>query len=84
MWVGVTDLAWKAGREGTLMTTQSMVDASLKMQCVQKPKRRGRAPKQVPDAVAEGLSGLLPDDALADAVPRSDRGLGTRRVAPPV
>jgi putative transposase len=42
---------------------------SLKMRCVErKPRRRGRPPKRLPDEVADQLAGLLPDEALADAV----------------
>ena len=47
----------------------TQMDAPLKMQCVdRKPKRRRSSAKQLPDEVAEQLEGLLPGDALQDAV----------------
>ena len=42
---------------------------SLKLRCVErKSKRRGRPPKWLPDETVDQLAGLLPDEALAEAV----------------
>ena len=58
----------------------TQMDAPLKMQCVdRKPKRRRPPAKQLPDEVAEQLAGLLPDDALQDAV----RGLDADAITGP-
>lgn len=49
--------------------------APVRMQCVdRKPKRRGRPPKRLPDEVGEQLAGLLPDEALQDALRGLDPG----------
>jgi putative transposase len=53
---------------------------SLKLRCVEgKPRRRGRAPKRLPDETVEQLAELLPDEALADAV----RGLDPDEITGP-
>ena len=58
----------------------TQMDAPLKMQCVdRKPKRRRSSAKQLPDEVAEQLEGLLPGDALQDAV----RGLDADAITGP-
>ena len=50
--------------------------APVRMQCVdRKPKRRGRPSKRLADEVGEQLAGLLPEDALQDAL----RGFDARR-----
>jgi putative transposase len=52
------------------MTQEHNGTASYKMQCLpdQPKKRRRRAPKELSPEVAQQLKGLLPDDALAEAV----------------
>lgn len=58
----------------------TQMDAPFKMQCVdRKAKRRRPAGKRLPDEVAEQLEGLLPDDALQDAV----RGLDASEITGP-
>jgi putative transposase len=60
------------------MTDQ--MGAPLKMRCVdRKSKRRGRPPKRVADDVGEQLAGLLPEEALSDAV----RGLDPAEITGP-
>lgn len=56
------------------MTNTIEGGAPFKMRCVEKPKRRGRPPTRLSDDVAEQLSGLLPDEALQDAVRGLDPG----------
>jgi putative transposase len=53
---------------------------SLKMRCVErKGKRRGRPPKRLPEETVDQLAGLLPDEALSDAV----RGLDAEEITGP-
>src|SRR3954466_2501652 len=66
------------GREGNPMSNE--MGAPVRMQCVdRKPKRRGRPPKRLADDVGEQLSGLLPDEALQDAL----RGLDREQITGP-
>jgi putative transposase len=54
--------------------------APLRMQCVdRKSKRRGRPPKRLADDVGEQLVGLLPEQALQDAL----RGLDADQITGP-
>ena len=62
------------GREGNPMSNE--VGAPVRMQCVdRKPQRRGR----LADDVGEQLAGLLPEEALQDAL----RGLDTEQITGP-
>jgi putative transposase len=65
------------------MSTSIEGGSSLKMDCVS-PKRRGRRaracdPQQLPDEVRERLAGLLPEEALEEAV----QGLGPEELTGP-
>src|SRR5215207_5611774 len=76
--VGVADRSAGAGREGALMANE--MGAPARMQCVdRKPKRRGRPPKRLADGVGEQLAGLLPEEALQDAL----RGLDAQEITGP-
>jgi putative transposase len=53
--------------------------AALKMRCVEKPRRRGRPPKRLADETVDQLAGLLPDEALTEAV----KGLDPEEITGP-
>jgi hypothetical protein len=66
--------ARESGQEGQPMTS-TKVAQRFKMGCVDKPQAPRPPPKRLSDDLAEPLSGLLPDEALQDAV----RGLDPAR-----